>query len=436
MPLGHRHLFRVEVRRVLALGVLLAGVLTAMLASGTAGPSGAIAAGLTPCNSTPTGPIVTRDGEATLVHSAAGRKMLRRAGVKTTLIRPANSLTGRPTFPVDRIRFGASSTVRLRGGLMFTRGKRRIAARDLTVLVHRNRKRPARLVARLGARRIVLMRLSDGARKISSKRGEIDMIRVRASLTAAAATRLNRALGLKRASRSRHLGAAVRLDRFDLSGTYFVSRPDTPKVETPVEPPIADQPLDAIPISDAPGQPAIKWELRRSWIDYVGSGEKPTPGGGATPDAPEPPHNLVYSYNFPLKSGWTVPDPGTPDGPAAVIHGSGSLAFRFCAHSLNFKVSSPEIELNGPDSSRMIFRVDGTDATAFPDRRAVLVKLVPDRASQRAETTADGVKTVTWTRIPGFIPTEGTGIFAGFYPAGDPFGFLSLSYTIPLEGSP
>ena len=92
--------------------------------------------------------------------------------------------------------------------------------------------------------------------------------------------------------------------------------------------------------------------------------------------------------------------------------------------------------------------VNRADGTAFPDRRAIMVKLMPGRAAGHTEIdNGDGTKTIAYDRIPGYIPAEGTGLFAGFYPSYDPsfdggdqasrpdrFGHLSLTYTVP--GSP
>ncbi|MDQ2623494.1 MAG: HtaA domain-containing protein, partial [Actinomycetota bacterium] len=171
-------------------------------------------------------------------------------------------------------------------------------------------------------------------------------------------------------------------------------------------------------------------------------GQGTSVSGGATADAPSGPNNLVYSFNFPFASGWTVP--GSENTTAnTLVKGTGTVGFRYCMNTINFTVTDPEIELDGDDNSRMIFRVDGTDGTAFPNSRAVMIKLIPGQAESRTtQNNGDGTTTVKYERIPGYIPAEGTGIFAGFYPAFSPefdgtnprpdrFGSLSLTYTYP-----
>jgi len=424
----------------LLLGLILFAAVGLLTLARPVPPAGA--AGLTPCSTSPTGPIVTLDGEATLETGKSGRKMLRQAGVSRGLIRPANANTGRPTFPIRKVRYGATSRIWLRGGLTFKRKKRRTAARKLVAFIPKNRRKPARVTARLGGRKVVLFRLSGGHLVMRKARGELDLLNAKSRLGGKAVKLLNRRLGLMRVKKRKRLTARVRLDRFDLSATYFKVKPDDPVAETPVEPPLAVKPEGTAQVTTA----SINWELRDSWINYVNTGETPLPGGGVEPGTPRGSAGLVYDYTFPFGSGWTVPGDGT--GGASLIRGTGSLAFRYCEHTVNFKASDPEIELSDDESSRMIFRVDGTDGTAFPDQRAVMVKLRPSKATAHTVTESDGTATVTWERIPGYIPAEGTGIFADFYPAYDParwgsmpqkdrpdrFGYLTVSYTYPVPG--
>ena len=96
--------------------------------------------------------------------------------------------------------------------------------------------------------------------------------------------------------------------------------------------------------------------------------------------------------------------------------------------------------------SRLFYHGNGTDGTAFPNQRAVMVKLLPSRAQSHNVTPLGGNEfRVSYEKIPGFIPAEATGVFAGFYPAYRPyfegqdprpdrFGFLSIAYdytTVP-----
>ena len=129
-----------------------------------------------------------------------------------------------------------------------------------------------------------------------------------------------------------------------------------------------------------------------------------------------------------------------------MVKATGLVGFRYCDNTINFTVADPEIELDGDDNSRLIFRVNGTDGTAFPDQRAVMVKLLPGQAESRlVVNNGNGTTTVSYVKIPGFVPAEGTGIFADFYPAFSPsfegqvprpdrFGSLTISYTFQNNG--
>lgn len=94
-----------------------------------------------------------------------------------------------------------------------------------------------------------------------------------------------------------------------------------------------------------------------------------------------------------------------------MVKATGLVGFRYCDNTINFTVADPEIELDGDDNSRLIFRVNGTDGTAFPDQRAVMVKLLPGQAESRlVVNNGNGTTTVSYVKIPGlFLPTGGPG---------------------------
>lgn len=414
---------------------LLAFLLTGLAM--TAVPSQAPAAELVPCEAEgPGGPIVTKSGQGTLETQRPGRRAMRRSGIRQSLIRPANNLTGRPTFPLGAVRYGARSRIGIKGGLRFRHRGRSLVARGLVAVIPDAKRRPAVVHARFGGGLKPLFRVRGGARNRNAEKGQLNFRNGRAVLTAAAARALNRKLRLKR---KRKLRGGTRWARFDLNSTYFVTEPDNPEAETPEEPPVKPEPAGAVPVQ---GATTIKWHARDTWIDYVNSGAGSSVSDGATADPPSGQNNLVYSFNFPFSSGWTVPG-SEATAVNALVKGTGTVGFRYCTNTINFTMSQPEIELDGDQASRIIFRVNGTDGTAFPDSRAVVIKLIPGQAESHAtQDNGDGTTTVTYDRIPGFIPVEATGIFAGFYPSYSPdfdgmdprpdrFGFLSLTYTYP-----
>jgi hypothetical protein len=254
--------------------------------------------------------------------------------------------------------------------------------------------------ASVGGLGIRLFNVRGGRRTIDPADGVLNLRDGSARLTRVSARRLSRLLGLRGTERLKAGHLWGRLSVFAARN----DKSDDPVAETPVEPPFLERPPGAADIASA----SIEWRVRESFIRYVAVGAGTSVADGATAGETEAIGGaapLVYSFGFPFTEGWASPD----SGPAA-IHGSGKVGFRHCRNTINFTVADPEIELNGDADSRLIFRVDGTDGTAFPNSRAVMVQLIPSLATR----TTDG-STTTLSGIPGYIPQAATGIFADFY---------------------
>lgn len=402
-----------------------------------AGAAPAGAATLQPCESTnPTGPIVELDGQLTLAPTRATRKAWKRSGIRQKLVRPANNLTGRPAFPVRKVSYARTARVDLKGGIKVGRGKRSVVIRQFKVISRAGK--PAYLRGKLGKRSFNVFVIRGGKRTFNRKSGELTRIGG-ARLTPKGAKLLNRRLGLRGKKRLR---AGTVWGYANLYSLYKVTQVEDPTGEPPPVPPVKEEPLGA---SQVTGAATIKWYVRDTFIDYVASGQGTRAEDGATADPPTGPNNLSYSYNFPFASGWTVPAAGeTPEN--TLIKGTGLVGFKYCKNTINFTVSAPEIEIDGDDNSRMIFHVNGTDGTPFPNQRAIMVKLVPGMADP-PEVTVDGATTtVSYDRIPGFVPAEGASLFADLYPPYNPafegqnprpdrFGSLSITYTFTTGSS-
>jgi hypothetical protein len=217
------------------------------------------------------------------------------------------------------------------------------------------------------------------------------------------------------------------------------STPTTPSggapTSTPVEgePPILARPATAVTVSGV----TLSWMPRDSWVRYVsagtGAGDGVTPGAGATgvastsspcSDRPaESSASLNYTINFAAKESWYDPFSGT-----AGIYGSGSVGFRYTAHTINLTAAEPEIEINGA-ASRAIFRFNGSGGTPYPNQRVALETL---DASSRP-TITNGGKTLTYDLMRGRLTVNGEKVFAGFYTAAsdNEFGCVSASFNIP-----
>ena len=401
--------------------LLVLGLL-AVVATGPGAPV-ASASTLEPCPKPPPAPRF--DGEGTLAPAGTTKRILRRYGLRQRLISPANSFTGRPTYPLSNAGLsGSRATVLLGGGFRIGSGRGPEIRISGLRLVVRDGMRPA-VTAKVAGRQIRLFRVSGAKLELDRKAGVLNLRRGQARLSSKAEGRISSRLGI---------GAKGGISAGDKWGRISVfaarnQKSDDPEAEAPVEPPFLERAPGAIDITSA----TIKWRVRESFIRYVAVGSGTSVADGATADPPEEIGGtapLTYSFNFEFSQGWTATGPGP-----TLIQGGGRVGFRYCRNTINFTVAEPEIELNGDSDSRLVFRVDGTDGTAFPNSRAVMVQLLPGLVTP----TTEG-ETTTWTDIPGYIPQTATGIFADFYPPfpGDVeapgaglsrFGSLTVSYT-------
>ena len=148
-------------------------------------------------------------------------------------------------------------------------------------------------------------------------------------------------------------------------------------------------------------------------------------GGGAS---------YAYDFGFPFAEGWYDP----PSGKAAIYY-TGAVRFRYSGHGIDITTSNPEIEIDGA-ASRAVFRFKDADG----DRRGVLATIDQPQTPAPAEACHGDTgpvgsanpqvsgTTYTYERMPGKVP-GGTAdsVFAGFYLAGDPFGWFTVSFTTP-----
>src|SRR5262249_20903324 len=130
---------------------------------------------------------------------------------------------------------------------------------------------------------------------------------------------------------------------------------------------------------------------------------------------------LVYDVALPLRRGWRDPASGL-----TLLELGGTVAFRYRAHGIDLSVRDAVIELGGGRPSRATFVFGGQAAQETRGKRADLVDLDPAHATDR-RTSADG-RTQTLVEVPGAVPA-GTTPLSGFYAAGDPFGWMTVTVT-------
>jgi hypothetical protein len=356
-------------------------------------------------------------------------------GITTSAVAPAKAKGSRFTFPVATATVGKAATLSHRGGLRLRAG-----TRSLTLSAPQLRlAKDSRLTAKVGKSTVTVLTVDGAKRKLNATAGTVALRGATVRLTVAGAAALRRTLRLRRLAPG-VLGTLT----VDAKRGTTTTTPGGPTVTTPTTTPGATtpgggtttpgggtptdlggpaplaRPASAVDVSAAP----ITWHVRDSFIQYINTGEGTTTSGGATAEPPtvRPGSSvpLVYDFHFPFKEGWYDPVSKT-----ARVAYTGTVTFNYKGHGIKLTATDPEIEIAG-GASRGIFVTANTDTAA---KRGVLIKLDP--AAATTVHSPDGTSHA-YTQIPGSIPADaGASVFAGFYTAGAPFGWVDLNLTTP-----
>lgn len=274
-----------------------------------------------------------------------------------------------------------------------------------------------RVTASVGGKRSTLLTLAVAPNQTLAG---VSLERTGATLSATAARTIARKLRVRSLSRTAFATVAASADfgPVPTGPCTTTTAGGTPPAPGAAEPPVKARPAGARTITGA----TLTWRVRESFIRYIAAGEGTSTSrgaAGATPETLEGAPPLVYAFTFPFAEGWCDPATG-----AARVAFSGTVAFRYSAHTIDLVANDPEVELDGP-SSRVIFRLTGSDGTAGGNKRAVVETLDVSKA-----TVTGGGNAFAYERIPGSIPPgAASSIFAGYYLPGEPFGSVSISYT-------
>lgn len=280
------------------------------------------------------------------------------------------------------------------------------------------------LTARLGRYRYTVSRLR-GVDEVPFNpiEGLVRFSGARVKLTAEMRRMLGRRLGGVRLPRV--------LGRLGVNARVAIAPPDT------AEPDSLPRPDTAVDVESV----QIRWRIRESFVCYLhvqGGPGLSLAGGVIGQPEPYPPSHLssecsgnpsgqlIYTVEYPSEaaSGWYDPETGT-----AALYGEGSVRFDKDVFGLHVETRAPEIELAGPDS-----RLIHTYLEAGEQRRGVTADLDLDAVDSVVTTDPDGNEVHTLLRVPGSVPDGPTkGRLAGFYPPGDPFGWVTVSFAVPAE---
>lgn len=319
------------------------------------------------------------------------------------------------------------AVVRHAGAIVLRSGRRTVRLRQLRLTVVAG---GGNLTARLGRYRYTVSRLR-GVDEVPFNpiEGLVRFSGAQVRLTAEMRRLLSRRLGGARLPRV--------LGRLEVRARVAIAPPDTADAEP------LPRPAEAV---DVESVRIFRWRMRESLICYLHS--EGGPGVGHSEDvvgyreayppehmnpeskcAGKPQEELVYTVDYPAAtgSGWYDPASGT-----AALRAEGVVRFDKDVFGLHVETTAPQLELAGPASRLLhIYTERGLQRRAVT---ADLPELRPCAAGWEVAQQADGDWVHTLTRVPGRVPTGPTkGNFAGYYPPGKPFGWVTVEFLVPGE---
>lgn len=340
-------------------------------------------------------------------------KALTSSGVKVGAVAPAKAGGGKVVFPV--------SGSRRQGGLELKKGTRSVTVTALkwrlstsTVSVFSVKATKVKLTA-AGAKAV-----KKALRLKKTPRGTIGTLVVTtATAPSSGGSTTAPASGGGSATTPASGGGGNTTTTPPSGGSTTPAAPACQTATAPGGPAAMARPGTAIDLASA----SITWHPRESFIQYINAGEGTSTCNGATSDAPTARPGtsvpLVYDFHYAFKDGWY--DPISRTGRVTF---TGAVYFNYSGHGIRLGAVNPEIEINN-NASRGIFT---TTNTGEATRRGVLEDLDPAHAAS----TSLAASPYSYTQVPGTIPSSaGDSTFAGYYSAGDSFGWVTVSMTTP-----
>lgn len=373
---------------------------------------------------------------ATLQLSTTGERALRANHVTLAAVAPATRSSRTLRLPVRTAGFGTGATVDLGGRLRFDSGSRRADFGALRLHVT-----SAAITLRSG--KLALLALTP-ARPATLGASSLTLTGARFALTKDAATRVKRALKLRRTPSRAALGTfsvtvAPPPVAAPAAPAPLVTTPAATAAPSPT-PAATTTPQAACPDFAATPAGSVDWfgcDLAgsgdlRSWTDYVlrrfppvaGCGSDPgsvtTDGGAARIRADDP-----YDHRFPIASATHNPDGST------TIRATGGVAYAMPAHGIEEAIGSFRIELAADGVHGAVY-ADGrakrtdmsagactTSATPYADEHVFDLDL-----SGIAPQTTDGV--TRWVHVPATLAGSDK-VGGGSYAPGRPWGELTIA---------
>ena len=369
----------------------------------------------------------------TLSYGNAGQA-LKRAGVSVSAVAPSTQtkLSGRRVKVNSALSaISAASEFSLRGGLRFSKGKRSIVLRQMTLLTD-----SGRITASVAGKRIAFF-LVDANPQVNETAGTLKIIADKLRLTAGSAKLIKSKLRVDRIPATQVGGFAADVT-FAFEDPYFAQCGLAALSRSVGTVPEAGPVPDLTGTGLAVGAPGITWGFKSSFNGYInGIGLIVGLDGTTVNRVPmAPPQVPPTGFTFPNAQGaYQVNGPGNADD-RAYLNGTGGVMYCNAAHGFRIVISNPTVVIDG-GSSRLIADIDtNISGDWMPTQRVDLADLAVGSA-----VVTGTAPNVTWATIPATLSQTGAdalrlcevnvpGAPPGcLYPAGTVLSSLTVSFT-------
>jgi hypothetical protein len=342
-------------------------------------------------------------------------KALGKAKIKVAAVEPATSSRNssragavtRVVAPASSVAVGRTSTVGLRGGIAFKRGKAKASFSKLNVKISSKR---ATVTALLAGKRINLF-TGPAKALIDTVERRIRLSGAKVSLTAAAATALRTRLKVRRlfAGPVGTLSVSLRWTEIvPLVDPYFEQCGIAASSKL-----IGSLPAPA-PLPDLTGAKTtvgagVNWGFRSSFRGYIfgaGGSMQALDGAEVVQAGPFP-----SSFTWPNAPGsYAANDPVDMSDDQAIINSTGSVLFCNSPHNFRVVISNPTVVIDG-DQGRIIADVDANFVNKWiPSQRIDLATL--DLTGITPFYNRSGAE-VTWSDVPVTLTQSGADAICG-----------------------
>lgn len=341
----------------------------------------------------------------TLGYGPSG-KALKKAGVRISAVSPSTQQNlGGMGVRISSALVGSSSggAFPLRGGVRFTKGKRNVVARSVTV-----NSGTGRITASVGGKRVTLF-ISNLGPQVSETTDDLSISGARLRLTASSAKLIRTKLRIKRLSAAQvgFLGGNV---SFPVGDPYLAECGVGATGKTVGSLPTA-APLPILGnAKDLVGPESLSWGFKssfRSYIIFGASGSlKAVAPATARPGVP-----VAAGFDFPIEGGqYAANDPIETSDDQAVIPGTGTALLCATGHNFRVAVSNPTVVIDG-ENSRIVADVDTNLSGAWtPTQRVDLADL--DLTGATPFFNRSGSE-VSWGELPATFTQAGADAICG-----------------------